>query len=138
MSHWAERVRVVHLYEAVVVIVGRRLRHFYCNILVWLDRALLALDVVPVVLDRVVGPARQALGNLSPSVAQVRVRFEEDLVLLLGPRRLLDRRVEVVVPSARGEKGECQPKMTRAEGRSGAAWGTARPSCEYMGPTRGR
>ena len=54
---------------------------------------------VPVVLDGVVAAAGQVLGDLGPAVAHAGVQLVEELVLLLGPRRLLDLGVEVVVPA---------------------------------------
>lgn len=44
-------------------------------------------------------PAREQLGDFGPAVAQLLVRLVDNAVLLLGPRRLLHLRVEVVVPA---------------------------------------
>lgn len=44
-------------------------------------------------------PPREELGDLCPAVAQPFVGLVDDSVLLLSPRRLLDLRVEVIVPS---------------------------------------
>ena len=54
---------------------------------------------VPVVLNGVVRPARDELGNLGPLVAPLLVCIVNDAVLLLGPRGLLYLRVEMVVPT---------------------------------------
>ena len=51
------------------------------------------------VLDGVVRPAGDELGDLGPLVAPLLVRVVDDSVLLVGPGRLLDLRVEVVVPT---------------------------------------
>eukprot|EP00053_Salpingoeca_punica_P008611 m.77034 g.77034 ORF g.77034 m.77034 type:complete len:398 (-) comp14674_c1_seq9:234-1427(-) len=53
---------------------------------------------VPVVLDGVVRPARQELGDLGPLVAEGVVGVQDDAVLLLCPGRLLDVRRQMVVP----------------------------------------
>ena len=53
---------------------------------------------VPVVLDGVVGAAREELGHLGPLVPQTLVVGDDDPVLLLGEGSLLDVRIEMVVP----------------------------------------
>ncbi len=58
-----------------------------------------ALGRVPVVLDCVVRPPRQELGDLGPFVVQLLVSSQEDGVLGVGPRDLADRRVQLVVPA---------------------------------------
>ena len=55
---------------------------------------------VPVVLDGVVGPAWQILGNLGPLVAILGMLLDQDLVLPAGPVSTLDVWVEMVVPPA--------------------------------------
>jgi len=70
------------------------------------DRRLLPIELaqlasqrrVPVVLDRIVGPARKQLRNLCPPITELSVRIEQDAVLLCCPVVLLDRRVELIVP----------------------------------------
>ena len=54
---------------------------------------------VPVVLDGVVGPPFQYLGDLSPLVSHLAVHHEQDPLFLLGPVDLLNFRIQVVVPS---------------------------------------
>jgi hypothetical protein len=53
---------------------------------------------VPVVLDRVVGAPGEELGDLSPFVAELGLLRDQHVVLLLRPRVLPDRRVQLVVP----------------------------------------
>ena len=53
---------------------------------------------IEVVLDVVVGAARQVLGDLRPPVAVLEMKFQNSLVLLFRPSVLLDVRVQVVVP----------------------------------------
>ena len=55
------------------------------------------------VLDGVVRAARQQLGDLGPLVAQPLVGLDDDAVLVLGPRRLVDARMQMVVPPAVSE-----------------------------------
>ena len=52
------------------------------------------------ILDRVVGPARQQLRDLGPTATELHVRLEDDHVLFFGPRVLPDLWVEVVKPPA--------------------------------------
>ena len=54
---------------------------------------------VPPVLDGVVGAARQEPGDLGPAVAEAVVCVDDDLVLGLSPRVLVDARAEVVAPA---------------------------------------
>ena len=54
---------------------------------------------IPVVLDGVVGAARDELRDLGPFVADAVVRLHDNVVFLFSPRLLADRRVEVVVPA---------------------------------------
>lgn len=65
-----------------------------------------ALCGVPVVLDGVVGPSREDLGDLGPLVAVHAVGAHEDVLLRLRPRVLLDRWVQLVVPSGTRTKNE--------------------------------
>ena len=51
------------------------------------------------VLDRIVSPAFQELGNLCPLVLILPVRNEENELLLLGPVVFLYPWVQVVVPA---------------------------------------
>ena len=51
------------------------------------------------VLDGVVRPSGDELGNLSPLVAPLLVRVVDDPVLFFGPSGFLDLRIEVVVPA---------------------------------------
>lgn len=44
-------------------------------------------------------PSRKELGDLCPAVAEPFVGLVDDSVFFLSPRRLLDLRVEVIVPS---------------------------------------
>ena len=53
---------------------------------------------VPVVLDGIVGPPREELGNLCPPVSNPRVCSQDDHILDLCPRPFEDSRVDVVVP----------------------------------------
>ena len=67
------------------------------------DEALLLLILpfhgrVPVVFDGVVRPARDQLCNLCPLVSPLLVRIVDHPIFLVRPRRLLDVRVQVVVP----------------------------------------
>ena len=50
------------------------------------------------VLDVVVGPAREQLCDFGPLVAHVLVELDDLLVFLLGPLVLFNVRVQVVVP----------------------------------------
>jgi len=52
-----------------------------------------------VVLNGVVGSSLQELGDLRPFVSALSVHQEEDPLLLLAPRNLLNLRIQVVVPS---------------------------------------
>jgi hypothetical protein len=52
-----------------------------------------------VILDRVVRPAGQELGDLRPTVAQLRVCLDQQSLLFLRPDTLLDQWSEVVVPT---------------------------------------
>jgi hypothetical protein len=53
-----------------------------------------------VILDRVVGPAGQALGDVGPAVSRaVLLGLKYDAVFVLGPRGLGNVRVKVIVPS---------------------------------------
>ena len=54
--------------------------------------------VIPVVI-KVLLPARQQLGYLSPAVPDTFVSSVYDSILLLSPARLLHLRVKVVVPA---------------------------------------
>ena len=51
------------------------------------------------VLDGVVGPAGQVLGDLRPPVPQTLVGEEQQPLLLVAPLLLLDIRIQMVVPS---------------------------------------
>ena len=51
------------------------------------------------VLDGVVSPAWDQLGDLGPLVPPLLVRVVDDPVLLVSPGRLLDLRIEMIVPS---------------------------------------
>lgn len=53
---------------------------------------------VPVVLDVVVGAARQRLGDLGPRVAVNHVLGDKDDVLFWAPIRVCDRWVQMVAP----------------------------------------
>ncbi len=53
----------------------------------------------PTYLNGVVRAAREHLGDLGPAVPELRVRLEEQVLLLLRPRLLLDVRVQLVVPA---------------------------------------
>jgi hypothetical protein len=53
---------------------------------------------VPVVLDLVVGPTRQACGNCGPLVAENTVELDDDLLLFESETASLDVRSEVVGP----------------------------------------
>ena len=54
---------------------------------------------VPVVLDRVVGPARQHLGDDGPFVAVIPVRQQRDGILPFGEGHLPDGRVQLIAPA---------------------------------------
>ena len=55
---------------------------------------------IPVVLDGVVCPARQAFCYVSPAITcAVLLGLKYDAVLVLGPRRLGDVWVQVIMPS---------------------------------------
>ena len=68
---------------------------------------------VPVVLDGVVGPPRQQLGDFRPLVAEDLVRLVDDRVLVLRPGALLDLRVEVVVPALAALLADAALEMAR-------------------------
>jgi len=53
---------------------------------------------VPVILYGVVRATRQLRGDLRPLVAHAHVLHQDRTVLLFRPRRLRDRRIQVVVP----------------------------------------
>jgi len=74
---------------------------------------------VPVVLDGVVRPAREQLGNLRPSVAILALRDRDVPVLLLGPWVLSDGWVQLMLERGRERKrgGEGE----RAQGGEGVA-----------------
>ena len=81
---------------------GRDLVHetgLVCAQLATVGLVLLLHGRVPVVLDGVVRAAGQVLGYLGPSIAHAHVQVDEERVLVVGPRRLLDVRIEVVVPA---------------------------------------
>eukprot|EP00964_Phaeocystis_antarctica_P138686 scaffold103350_cov65-Phaeocystis_antarctica.AAC.2 len=61
-------------------------------------------DGVPPVLDRVVGSARQLLGDERPLRAHLLHELHDELLLLLRPVLLVDRRAQVVVPPAHAER----------------------------------
>jgi len=54
---------------------------------------------VPVVLDRVVSPTVEVLGDVSPPILQLPVLQKQDPFFLVAPVDLLDSGVQVVVPS---------------------------------------
>ena len=51
------------------------------------------------ILDCVVRPSWQLVGDLGPTVAELVVRLEQDVLFGLSPGSLDDGRVELVVPS---------------------------------------
>lgn len=55
---------------------------------------------VKAVLDVVVGFTRHVLADLNPTAAQRVVELEEGNVVLMGPGRLLNSRVKLIVPPA--------------------------------------
>lgn len=55
---------------------------------------------VPVCLDGAVGAAVQELGNVGPPVSQAKLSVVDDLLLLVRPRFLLQRRFQGVLPTA--------------------------------------
>lgn len=56
------------------------------------------------IFDVIVCSSWQELGDLRPTVAQLLVGFNDQVILLLRPLILLDVRVQVVVPSNKHEK----------------------------------
>mmetsp|Transcript_33230 Transcript_33230/g.98762 ORF Transcript_33230/g.98762 Transcript_33230/m.98762 type:complete len:262 (+) Transcript_33230:1740-2525(+) len=54
---------------------------------------------IPSILNGVVGPAVQQLGDLGPPGPQSSGRFDDHLVLLLHPLSAVDVRIEVIVPA---------------------------------------
>jgi hypothetical protein len=54
---------------------------------------------VVVVLNVIVSPSWEVLGNFGPAIAVEGVVLQDERVLLLGPAVLLDLRVQVVMPS---------------------------------------
>ena len=67
---------------------------------------LLVGAAVEPVLDGVLSPAGEELGDLGPSVPENQLRLENDIVLDLAPLPLLDCGVEVVEPALRGERSD--------------------------------
>lgn len=53
---------------------------------------------VPVILDRIICPPRNHLGNFSPFVAHAQMSIVYDPVLFFGPRGLLYVWIEMIVP----------------------------------------
>ena len=51
------------------------------------------------ILDGVVGPARQSLRDLGPPVAKSPVALHQSFILFLCPRLFLDVVIQLVVPS---------------------------------------
>mmetsp|Transcript_43062 Transcript_43062/g.84205 ORF Transcript_43062/g.84205 Transcript_43062/m.84205 type:complete len:476 (-) Transcript_43062:267-1694(-) len=81
-----------HLLEELVVVWEHLLEHLLC---------LLRQHSVPPHLDRNLGAALEKLGDLDPRVAESGLRDDDPLVLLLCPRLLADRGVELAeVPIA--------------------------------------
>ena len=97
-----------------------------------LTTALLELSLksrVVVVLDMVVGAARQVLGDLAPTVAVDGVQLEDLDVLLGSPLNLFDSRVKMIVPPeekikpyvielVRQLKKVCDPEIKNNMGRN--------------------
>ena len=75
-----------------------------------------ALCGVPVILDGVVCPAREDLGDLGPLVAVHAVGAHEDVLLRLRPRVLLDGWVQLIVPSETRNERVMSREMERREG----------------------
>ena len=50
------------------------------------------------VLDRIIGPARQQPSNLCPAVAKLLVGTDQNSLLICSPRATVDIRVELVMP----------------------------------------
>lgn len=59
----------------------------------------LAVEAVPVVFNRVVGAPRQQLRDLRPAVADAAVSLQQHLLLLSGPRLLVDLWRQVILPA---------------------------------------
>lgn len=56
-------------------------------------------NIIELVLDLVLRPARQEFGNLGPLIAELFVLSQDNLVLLRCHLALLDFRVKLVVPA---------------------------------------
>ena len=53
---------------------------------------------IPMVLDGVVGSTIEVSRYLSPLVAEMLMQNEEAQTLVIGPRLLVDRRIQMIVP----------------------------------------
>ena len=67
-------------------------------------------DRVPPVLDRVVGSARQLLGNERPLGAHLLDELHDELLFLLRPVLLVHRRAQVVVPPEHAGWAACDAR----------------------------